>query len=1422
MGKIVRDSAGNVVTDPAILAKVLGADAADQAAKLPKVPVTVEGKPAMRVSEADEATTAASPGGGVFNFVRDVLSGEAVAKIPTAVADLVREDKGDGTDKMRALEDARRFRGMTPAYRKLGTSPMFQKPVQFASNVAADAIGTVASKIALPVELGVQAARTAAEVGAGAVTDLAVKARELGAEGPSNWLFGEVASKALAAEQRRGKYRTKDALERRAEGVQEFLKGAAFGLSPAVYAGAEAAARGEDWKDAAWETFLAYPLASIIPFAHMGRVATVGKQRAVSEGIPLSTPRGEPVMVNKLGQKLIEKSSPLVQRMAFDVVPAQRVKEIRTTGAASMAMESKSPAASNLANAVKQQNLLRDLEAELADPAFAGATEWQKFQAIEGTLGDVHTQQAPVLDAASRGRAQALGDALVANGMDTTIAQQAVPYVLFEGVRAAQAGTIADPLVALDQFNNQIGAMNPTQRAQFVKSFEQVVKQRMNDPTFLAMADQAWSSRSGDMQWVPRSEVRQRAGYVEAYNAIKAAEQAAGRPTFDLSIPELGELRKDYTFNLYSNLVDDLRSTPQGRERVLNLLRTSPMARVAANPTASVAEKALAVYINQPGTARRKFMDAINRASLEIAENMGVDPSVVAKRFDRYLSRAFKDALDGNQQLLDMLNAMEGNPAQAVVRGFDKQSGRYKRRLSDKAAGSAFMQKVAAGEVNLGSALATTTATMIALSQQLHAMGQLEGVLRQNGALFDADPSLPPGKPPRPGLVWTGATKAAPGKQAASGDPYNFLLGKMANKWVDPQIASALNLQIEALPKAHAALQVWRWVKTVGNVPKYQFTQLVNDNMMMWGMTGESRFTPHGRPIALEAQAAIDRYAAGLAQPNPKPQLVLSPDMRAAQAFGVVDLSGVAKEIEALPPNVRGWVLKQAMTMANQTIKAADPADAMGVLAQSVMHLRTAAKIPSDFKATLLAAKDGFVGADVSDTTNAAQRGWVRTSSAFEGAHEALTKSTLSVATAMAEQQRRLQAFMFGKRLLGLSDEQAAILASESVYGIEPSSMGMKRFAANPLAQFAAPPFLNFGVWQLKKTAQRALNDKALWIGHALEQGVRAYEEEMLDDQTDDYWATRLHDMMLKNSTAPDAPLGSAEDLADTLKAVGAPDRYVEMIRGEKGRNPYITMTLRDLGGYQSVFSNIKLNTSGLETLASFAPGIQTVVQLVDPQMRNPYQFGSGAPLGSMDGAAAAATIIEMGLNLFMPSTVGKHATFAGDTAMIAKGKQPLKFGGVPRNPVEVATSLAGPFALSAVDRLDTMERVSRRSSYIRGVMRAEARRDLKQLQKAQIPDEVKSALLNKTNVNAWALQKQIELGVAYAFLGMDWQDYQRAQKQIDEQRRQAVAKAEAGVPNGWLLAKWAHVGTIAKWIGYAQWLIGSVAADEEEPGAEE
>jgi len=81
-----------------------------------------------------------------------------------------------------------------------------------------------------------------------------------------------------------------------------------------------------------------------------------------------------------------------------------------------------------------------------------------------------------------------------------------------------------------------------------------------------------------------------------------------------------------------------------------------------------------------------------------------------------------------------------------------------------------------------------------------------------------------------------------------------------------------------------------------------------------------------------------------------------------------------------------------------------------------------------------------------------------------------------------------------------------------------------------------------------------------------------------------------------------------------------------------------------------------------------------------------------------------------------------------------------------------------------------------------------------------------------------------MELGFAWAYQGMSFNEYRKAAKQIDDIRKEAVDRAEAGLPNGHIAAKWAYMGELAKYIAFGQTLlnIGANAPDPPENRAEE
>lgn len=930
---------------------------------------------------------------------RELVSGETIAQLPERLG-----LKG-GAQASRELQTTIR-QPLVPGYREV-KGGVASQALQEAANIAAGAVGIVGTAISLPAELAVQAGRAiGAGLGAGAA-DLAGAAYRAGLEGPAVAMFGELGARSLANQQRKGNYVTKQAIADRAESGKEWVEGAAFGLSPAAFVGIKAAIDGkQDPVGESWEALKAYPVESLLPAWHgVKKAGTVkGKplmeapkgaiaeaaQAAGRELAPeqVQTTSGKPVVLNKFGealyspttaaQKLVERATkpspektlqnverrvpglrervgdtigdalawtretvePQWQKMAFDVVSPEQLTVQRGISAAKTATKDiRSPAADNLAKAVQQYGVLRDMETELADPAFKAASDLEKFQAIEGTLPGVETfREAPVLDKENRAIAQALGEQFVAYGMDVETAQKAVPYLVLETMRNNRAGQFVDPMGALTKVLGDFKSATPEQAKALTDGLSVFVKARMNDPNFIAAADTQWSGQG--YRWVPGKEVRQRDKYMQSLDAIRKADKEMGRTVFDISIPELGELRKDYVYSMYANLVDDLRSSPEGSQRVLQLLRSSPISRFAANPTAPTHIQMLAAWANQPGGKRVQLMDLLNRAGMEAAENYGYDPAVIAKRHDRYLSRAFTDAIESDVRMTQFLKQMESEVPALSPTLAKFQTPRFKRKLDPETSNKRFVDMVNRGEISLHDALTSTIVGTMTVNKHLANMNELYNRWSSEGLLSDTK---------RSGYKQMSLERAAGKGKAASSDPYNFVYGKLAGKWVQPELAHQLGLVKSAMerwgetyPMLHAvnefcneSLRFNRFTHTMLNQPQHLYRNATSDPLLPMVATGLNPYFGEGKKILMEVQAASDRFERTVNSPE---GAVMSPELAEMNEQGL-NLR-VALAMENLPQGAADAINRQADFIVNATRQATDPMDRVGAFARAATYTR--------------------------------------------------------------------------------------------------------------------------------------------------------------------------------------------------------------------------------------------------------------------------------------------------------------------------------------------------------------------------------------------------------------------------------------------------------------------------------------------------
>ncbi len=1382
------------------------------------------------------------------NLLREGLSGEGIPH-------LVQKLTGSGA--MRELDQSRRS-PMVPEYRQITGSPL-RDPLQFAANIAGDAQGRVAALAALPVEAATVVGRTAGDLGASALTDAATYAYRHGVKGPSEALFDEATAKHLADQQDKGNFRTVDSVKRQAGAGVELAKGIAFGLWPAAYAGAEAAIDGHDIADATWETFKAYPLASILPGVFMAReAATFGGKAVVREGVPIQTVAGKPVKLNKLGEKVfepvqaLEKTKPVQsltgwspdsmrevldwgkrsfepawQKLAFDAVSAQQVKrQAGITASSVAAREAQSPVAGKMAT--QQYTLLRDMEAELAHPDFVNATAADKFAAIEGTLGGKDpTIEAPVLDAKARAQAQSLGEAFMSHGMALEDAQAAVPYLVFEGLRAHRSGAISDPLSVLPDTLAKLGQMQPQQAQQFATSIGALVKARMNDPTFVAAADQAWNGKG--IKWVPGAEVRMRDGYVKAMQEIRDADKAAGKPVFELSIPELGEFRRDYTAKLYDTLVDDLASSDPGRQRVLQLLRSSPMARMAANPTAPTHIQALAAWAMQPGGLRRQLVDLINQSGIESAEHFGHDPVVIAKHFDRYLSRSFTDAIDAGLKLDDLVQGVQAGDTSAARKiGEQVRSPRMARKVSDTTAHTRFQDMVNTGQISLHDALASTVANAIALNSHLSAMSGIHEELSKVGLVSDTQ---------KPGFVQLSTERAAEKSKAASPDPYNYTLGKMGGKWVDPVVAREMGYAPAAFGKlaktmpairglldlSTAALGTARFGKTVANFPGYQIRNAITDPLVAWAASGQSPYTGMGRRLTLKSAADLDRFH------DPKTAGAYSQDLRDAMDAGIVDPNATPSN-DNMAGHAQNVVGARSAQIRKAVLAATDPNARVNAFARAAMMTADTAKLPVEAVQAIWAGMkeaNSRRRAGIAQGESPAGTAAMWPSQAIEAGNAHLNDSALAHATARLEQQRRYYTYLVGRHVLKLDKDRAAIFARETMYGIDKPGQLMSAMSTNPATLFVLPAFLRYGFWQTGKATMRASNDPHLWAAYAIEQGVRAAGEHQLlqDASAEKDWRGRIARSYMQRSASPDVGLGHAADFARVLRSVGLPEFATKAI---ERKDPLLAWDLRDVGGYQTFLHQIRTDLDGEKALLQFGLLGGALSQAVDPNMVNFQDPQSGVP-PLPNAWPRAEQVVRSLVRAFLPIAHTVETRQGGIPIPVPFGQttdkayQFLRSGdeglykgqhGDTLNVLEMGKAL-GPIGLTSIDGTAFLGSLSRR-------VQAEgldiARAGAKAAGAVSLNDrpEVVQAHLTEAQVATAAKLALMQVSLGWVLNLENTAQAREYSKQIAEARDLAIKEANANVENGSTLSEVLKTSRLQKLFMTVQHLLGQTADEYE------
>ena len=176
-------SVPSAVTDPELIKQLNAAP--------PAAPPAQQKPSALQEQERElnELEIFGLPVGKAANAVRNLLSGEVVAELPSMVSPV----KPSGAEASRDLQSTVRSPTL-PEYRKLEGGPV-REAVQFGANLAAGAIGAAGTRYSLPLEMGIVGSRALAGGASAALSDAATMLYDAGMPWLSEKLFGNLGAK---------------------------------------------------------------------------------------------------------------------------------------------------------------------------------------------------------------------------------------------------------------------------------------------------------------------------------------------------------------------------------------------------------------------------------------------------------------------------------------------------------------------------------------------------------------------------------------------------------------------------------------------------------------------------------------------------------------------------------------------------------------------------------------------------------------------------------------------------------------------------------------------------------------------------------------------------------------------------------------------------------------------------------------------------------------------------------------------------------------------------------------------------------------------------------------------------------------------------------------------------------------------------
>lgn len=901
------------------------------------------------------------------------------------------------------------------------------------------------------------------------------------------------------------------------------------------------------------------------------------------------------------------------------------------------------------------------------------------------------------------------------------------------------------PLVSgpADLYNMMRDGIKAGNSTALLYGYNRLAKKMRSDVRWIAWMNQSDGPEMSGIKYVPHNmdnPLAKRA--VAAVEALKGTE--AG---FAMPLTQSGALLNTSPFKLFMANAKRMKASKEWDAQLMAAILQGPEVRFISSDKAPPLARWLSEEMADPNSVSHQHRKLIRAQQLELLDVHGMSPMTVLDHYDAYLSRQWTDAAEMSVKLKQELDLdIRGGPMKGT-------GARHKRQLTEGESSKRLVEFMA-NDVD-----GTTPAEIIKFSvdntqtliEKVRFFNQYKALLEKNNIISDTQ---------RPGYTRImGSKDATPG---GIGDPYNFMFGALADKWVPTSVARQMRGIKEMYSRAPALLTYWKLIRTVYNPMGYHFRNELGDLGNIAAVTGWMPYSKQWRRQMHEVNkemAALDkgvrsRDAATIEVGGLSDQMLFddaanSPLARAGDRYA----SARFKDMDLTPEGIFDRIKEmKSLLITGDWTKSAG---------------KKAAKLRKAWDESRARAVEEYQ-AHIDEKGSALGGKLAMTTSRLRDLNKYLGTTALARWTMKQEYRRRLFAYKMAKHEMKMSDAEAVQWAKNTLHDYGDKPAWLNQAQTNPYGAMIIPPFATYGIKQGFHAIRATMNNPELFFTGSMVRAMNAHDfADMLPeqegsrlhpgerDEADKAFASMWQFAHTSSFGASRKYLGTGKDLAEAMQYVGFNGNLVRAMQGydKQGRVHGLTMTLplRDISNLNTLLNDLQPGEDTDRYLAKISPAINFAMTTLNPDVFDPGT-GMGANPTNRTWSEWAQRMTQYLGAVFTPvpgwysqvDRVYKAAASASSGELETVGARRI-----PVHPVEAVSRVFFPgMSMSAIDQMDMMRRVKMKFTYKFKERSSASRRWINQ-QNPNFDDQRLVARLS----DAWIDQynRMVQLQMAYS-----------------------------------------------------------------------